>query len=113
MLRQKMLTCFALASIFTLSSCYRVPVPQGNVLPEQKVHKIIRGMTTSDIIRILGSPVLHNTFANNQAAYVYTYKTSGSTMTLKRAIFYLQNDRVVKVTFDANTNGQPLPPQNV
>lgn len=97
----RILTCLMVVCILVLSGCYRVPIPQGNALPEQKVHKIIRGMTANDIVRILGSPVLNNTFENHQMAYVYTYKTRAKAMTLKHAIFYLENNRVVNVTFDA------------
>lgn len=102
----------ALFSVLLLSSCYRVPVPQGNNLTEHKVHKIMRGMNSAMVVNLLGTPVLNNTFANGQTAYVYTYKHKNQPQIMKRLIIYFQNDRVVNISFVTNVNGQPLPPQN-
>lgn len=111
MLQKKFLTILAMTATLALSGCYRVPIPQGNALTEKKVHEITPGMASNHVVKILGSPVLNNTFDNHQTAYVYTYRKSGNPIVLKRAIIYLENNRVTHVTFDESLNGKPLPQQ--
>ena len=92
-----------------LSACYRVPVPQGNELTPQLVARIKPGMSEYRVVSILGSPVLTNTFANNQIAYVYTYKKGTSPMKVKRTIVYFKGKTVSHVTSDLNGPNAAIP----
>lgn len=62
-----------------LSSCSyvalrKMPVEQGNVLPQDKIEQLHTGMTEAEVINLLGTPTLTNVFSPNRLDYVYTFK---------------------------------------
>ena len=86
---------FALAGLLT--SCYQVPVPQGNSLTKEDVARIKPGMSSKQVLSTLGDPVLNNTFANHRMTYVYSYKKVGDSMQVKRVIICFNSNKVSKV----------------
>ncbi len=63
----------------SLNSCgiidpYTAPVPQGKTIGDKKVFDIKPNMTKSEVIYMLGSPDIIDTFNPNQFIYVNTYK---------------------------------------
>lgn len=65
--------------LFSLSSCgiiqpYTTPVPQGKQIKDEKLFDIKPDMTKSEVIYILGSPDIIDTFNPNQYIYINTYK---------------------------------------
>ncbi len=65
-----------------LSGCaffhmYRQNIQQGNVMCAASIEQLKPGMTTDQVLYILGTPVLSNTFQPNRWDYVYTYKPGG------------------------------------
>lgn len=68
-------------AIFSLSACgiiepYTAPVPQGKTIKDKKLFEIKPDMTKSEVVYILGSPDIIDTFNPNQYIYVNTYKRS-------------------------------------
>ncbi|AIT09678.1 membrane protein [Candidatus Francisella endociliophora] len=66
-------------SVFTLSACgiitpYTAPVPQGKEIKDKKLFDIKPNMTKSEVVYILGSPDIVDTFNPNQYIYINTYK---------------------------------------
>jgi outer membrane protein assembly factor BamE len=83
------------------TSCYRVPVPQGNSLSAASIKRIAVGMSSQEVTSRLGDPVLNNVFANNQLVYVYTYKAQLNPIRIKRLYIYFDHDHVARwVTTD-------------
>ena len=71
--------CALSVTIFSLNSCglidpYTAPVPQGKTIGNKKVFDIKPNMTKSEVIYMLGSPDIIDTFNPNQFIYVNTYK---------------------------------------
>lgn len=71
--------CILSATIFSLNSCglidpYTAPVPQGKTIGNKKVFDIKPNMTKSEVIYMLGSPDIIDTFNPNQFIYINTYK---------------------------------------
>ncbi len=110
MLRKFLVSGLIFSSVLTLSSCYRVAVPQGNVLNTQEVSKVKMGMTAPQVIAKIGNPVLYNTYLNNQLAYVYTTKHGLSKVKKQRLIIYFYKGRVSNIIFDNKTPKATLPP---
>jgi outer membrane protein assembly factor BamE len=108
MLRKNFLLGLVLVSVLALTSCYRVPVPQGNILTTAEVAKIHKGMAPSEVIAAIGNPVLDNVFVNNQLAYVYSFKRVWHRMIIKRLIIYFQNGAVVNIVYDTNNLRDPV-----
>lgn len=109
MLRNLLLIPILLASTLSLPSCYRIPVPQGNYLTPADANKVKTGMSSDQVISTLGNPVLNNTYANGQLAYVYSYKKGLSKIKMTRMIIYFTNNRVTDVMFDDNAVNGKLP----
>ena len=50
---------------------YRIDVPQGNYLEQDKVAQLQVGMTQEQVVYLLGAPVLKDMFAQNRWSYVF------------------------------------------
>lgn len=90
----------SLPIFFTLTLCgcvYHPSITQGNVLTPQKMESIHNGMTSEQVVQLLGTPVLKNVFANNHMSYIYTTQESRKKIVIKKLEIDFQNDRVVNV----------------
>lgn len=96
---------FKIALVITLfafiSGCVYIPdVQQGNVIHRKNVQKLRRGMSTEEVRRMLGNPVLENFLADNSLIYVYTYRHNHEKMKEKRLIIDFQNNQLVRYWTD-------------
>jgi len=86
---------------FLLSGCgvhiYRPDVQQGNVIKQENVAKLHAGMTQEQVEKIMGAPVLKDTFDNNQMTYVYTFKPGSDKMTMKSLTLTFKQGRLTKI----------------
>ncbi|OGT40364.1 MAG: hypothetical protein A3E81_01070 [Gammaproteobacteria bacterium RIFCSPHIGHO2_12_FULL_36_30] len=83
-----------------LCSCiYHPPFQQGNILSPVQTQKIHRGMSSEQVVAILGSPVLENMYSDNRMTYVYTKSVKRKTA-VTRFIVQFQNDSVVNIQTD-------------
>lgn len=87
-----------IVSVSLATSCYHIPIQQGNILPDEAVQSIRNGMTLQQVKQILGAPVLINPYVGNQLAYVYTFKPNIGRFQMTRMIIYFSNGRVVNST---------------
>lgn len=70
---KKILTLFA--TLIFLSGCvHKMDIQQGNILDQDSVSKLHKGMSQEEVRNLLGTPVLINTFRDNRVDYVYTNK---------------------------------------
>ena len=67
-----LLTCLLLAGCsFLPSVLYRIDVQQGNVVTEEMVEKLKPGMTKSQVLFVLGSPLIMDAFRDNPVSYTH------------------------------------------
>ena len=76
---------------------YRPDVQQGNVVTQQMASRLHLGMSQSAAKRILGNPLLINTFTNNRLDYVYTYKHKNQPATERQIILTFRNNRLTAI----------------
>lgn len=50
---------------------YRIDVPQGNYLEQEKIDQLEIGMNQEQVLYLLGTPVLKDVFANQRWSYVF------------------------------------------
>ena len=62
-----------------IPDAYRIDIPQGNLLTEEKVSKVSIGMNRRQVQNILGSPLLIDTFNQNRWDYFYSVNTKKGT----------------------------------
>ena len=75
---KKLTKIIILAAVsFFLAGCidpYTAPVPQGKKILNKELLQIKPDMTKSEVVYILGSPDMIDTFNPNQYIYINTYK---------------------------------------
>jgi len=69
-----------ICALFSLSACslfpppYKVPVSQGNIVTKDQLAQLKVGMTQSQVLYLLGTPLLRDTFKTDIWHYLYTTK---------------------------------------
>lgn len=74
---------------------YRIDVPQGNYLEQDKVEQLKVGMNQEQVLYLLGTPLLRDIFAQNRWNYVFI-KRKGHEKPVQRTLFvYFDNNGLV------------------
>lgn len=81
-----------------LPSAYRIDIPQGNLVTEEKVNAVEIGMNRRQVQRILGSPLLVDTFNQNRWDYFYSVNTKDGTKTEYHITIAFKDDVVTSIT---------------
>jgi len=93
-----LLTCLLLAGCSYLPPIlYKIDVQQGNVVTEEMVEKLKPGMTKSQVLFVLGSPLIIDAFRDNRWDYVYLFREKGELIEQKRLTIYFENDTLVNI----------------
>lgn len=71
---------------------YRIDVPQGNYLEQEKVNQLRVGMNQEQVTYLLGSPVLIDTFAQQRWNYVFI-KREGHNDPIQHTLFVYFDQR--------------------
>lgn len=115
-LMQKLTQIISLVSCLTLlSGCYLCPtfkpdVSQGNIIKVETIDQLRLGMTSQQVVTLLGHPVLENTFSQNRLHYVYIFERGGRVLVRKRVILYFDNGRLAKIDRDIPAKADVYPP---
>jgi outer membrane protein assembly factor BamE len=92
-----LLTAAALAS----AGCvYKLDVQQGNVVTQDAVSKLKKGMTKSEVRNVLGTPLLMDAFHGNRWDYYFSTEARGNLKERTRFSVFFDNDRLVSITGD-------------
>lgn len=87
---------------------YRPDVQQGNVITNQDIRGIHKGMSVNQIRFKLGDPILTNIYADGRLVYVYTFQHSHNKMQVRRLIIFFRKDRVSSYWFDSQPPQAPI-----
>ena len=83
-----------------LPNAHRPDFTQGNVIKPDALEQIKVGMTKSDIVPILGTPMLKDPFHANRWDYVYRYLPRGRTQEKSiesRVTLFFEDDVLIKI----------------
>lgn len=87
-----------LLCIITLCGCiYHKPIEQGNVITAAHVQAIHHGMTSQQVIAIMGSPVMKNIYNDQQMDYVYTNEPTRDTLIIKKVTIVFRHNLVTDI----------------
>lgn len=89
------LPLLALLAIATAGCLYRMEVQQGNVLEESQVSQLETGMTRSQVLYLLGTPMVPDGFNTDRWDY-YHYIDTGTGLRQTRRLTVWFNDGVVE-----------------
>lgn len=93
----------ALGCLLLLPGClYRMPVQQGNVLNPDQVQQLEPGMTRSQVMFLLGTPMVPNGFDTDRWDYYY-FVDAGRRFKpeTKRLVVWFKDDKVERIEGDA------------
>lgn len=71
---------------------YRIDVPQGNYLEQDKIDQLKVGMNQEQVQYLLGTPMLKDSFAQNRWSYVFI-KREGYNDPVQRTLFVHFNQK--------------------
>lgn len=94
----RFISALFIAASVLLSGCYHQPIEQGNILTSAKTARIRNGMSKSDVLGILGAPVLSNMYQDNRLVYVYTIQPSRYRIHKSRFVVTFYKGRVVDIS---------------
>jgi outer membrane protein assembly factor BamE len=84
--------------LFSSGCIYRMPIQQGNFLDAQQVDQLETGMTRSQVMFLLGTPMVPTAFDNSRWDYYYYLKVQRPKYTeTRRLIVYFENDKVSRI----------------
>jgi len=107
-----LLTCLLLAGCSYLPPLpYKIDVQQGNVVTEEMVEKLKPGMTKSQVLFVLGSPLIMDAFRDNRWDYVYLFREKGELVEQKRMTVFFDGDVLVNIENYLSFSKDPVKPK--
>ena len=90
-----------IAAALSASACvYKLDVQQGNLVSQEMVSKLKKGMTKSEVRQALGTPLLMDPFHGNRWDYYFSTEVRGRTTERTRFSVFFENDKLVSITGD-------------
>jgi outer membrane protein assembly factor BamE len=90
----------AVLALSTSACVYKLDVQQGNLVTQESVAKLKKGMTKSEVRGLLGTPLLMDPFHGNRWDYYFSTQKSGRVTERTRFSVFFDNDKLVSVTGD-------------
>jgi len=79
---------------------HRVDVQQGNVVTQDMLAQLRRGMERSKVRYIMGTPLVADTFHANRWDYIYTFQKGSGRREQRRVSLYFEDDLLDRVEGD-------------
>ncbi|MBR7001049.1 MAG: outer membrane protein assembly factor BamE [Neisseriaceae bacterium] len=76
---------------------YKLTVPQGNVVDEERLAMLSSGMTKSQVQMLLGTPLLQDPFHQNRWDYPYAMSRNGIVKQRSTVSLYFDGDILSRV----------------
>lgn len=76
---------------------YRIDVQQGNVVTDEMIETLQPGMTKPQVMFVMGSPLIVDTFRQNRWDYVYIFREAGSLSEQKRLTLFFEDDILTSI----------------
>jgi len=79
MKKSLLLLFFLVAGISLLSSCshYKMDIQQGNVVEQETIQQLKRGMSRQQVQSLLGTALMQDDFHSNRWDYIFYLKEAG------------------------------------
>lgn len=93
------------AAICSISACavidplvYKINIPQGNFIEQRDVDNLRVGMTREQVRFVLGSPVVNNSFREDEWVYMYRLKPGRGDVVEREFRVRFDNDLLADVS---------------
>lgn len=94
-----LLSCSSLPSIPSVGDfplVYKIDIPQGNIITDEQLDKLEPGMTQEQVTFLLGTPLLVDSFHQNQWDYIYQFVPG----TAKRRKGAKEEEQLLRIYFE-------------
>lgn len=108
----------AVAATLTLPACetilnnlpgvYTIDIEQGNMIDQSMVDQLRPNMTKRQVLYIMGSPMLADTFHEQRWDYLYSNQPGGENRVQKRISLYFNGDNLSGVQGDFRPSALPV-----
>lgn len=80
---------------------YKIDIVQGNFVSREQAAALQEGMSRTQVLEILGTPLLTSIFHENRWDYVFTFKRQGTEPQSRRVTVFFQGESLKRVEADA------------
>ncbi len=80
-----------------IPDAYRIDIPQGNLITQEKVEAVEIGMSRQQVQHILGSPLLADTFNQKRWDYFYSVDSQEGTTIHHHITVVFDNGSVIEI----------------
>lgn len=87
---------------------YKIDVQQGNVVSDEMLEKLTPGMTKSQVLFVMGSPLIVDAFRENRWDYVYLLREQGDLVEHKRLTLIFENDTLINIENYMKFSQEPI-----
>lgn len=70
---------------------------QGNLLPQNKVERLKKGMSKEEVAILMGTSLISPLFNNNRWDYAYTWRQGMGKMEIRTVVLYFSNNRLTAI----------------
>lgn len=79
---------------------YRADIHQGNIIEQEMVDRLRPGMNKRQVVHILGTPLLVDTFHQERWDYFYSLKQDGTLQEQKRISLFFEGEKLARLEGD-------------
>jgi outer membrane protein assembly factor BamE len=101
-----MMSCSTILN--NLPGVYTVNVQQGNIIDQEMVDQLRPNMTKRQVLYIMGSPMLKNTFHQNRWDYIYSNQPDGEPRQQKKITLVFEGDNIIGIQGDFKPSSLPV-----
>ncbi len=73
---------------------YRIDIQQGNIVTQKMVDQLSPGMTKRQVLFVMGTPLIQDTFAPNRWDYIYSLQPGGKKRKQKSISLFFEDERL-------------------
>lgn len=96
-----------------LPGVYSIDIEQGNMIDQAMVDQLRPNMTKRQVLYIMGSPMLADTFHDQRWDYLYSEQPGGEARVQKRVSLYFNGENLAGVQGDFRPSSLPVVKESV
>ncbi len=85
-------------SAFRFPGVFKIDINQGNLVTEEMINKLKPGMSRNQVLFVMGSPQLTDTFHHNRWDYYLSYRHGGKDPEVRHITLFFDNDQFTHYT---------------
>ncbi len=91
-----------------LPGVYTIDIEQGNMIDQSMIDQLRPNMTKRQVLYIMGSPMLADTFHERRWDYLYSDQPGGEARVQKRVALFFNGDSLVGIQGDFHPSALPV-----